>query len=215
MQEDSTFKQLLCPLLVVNTVSKMVRMLRDWMKKKKFYKLNTPFHINAVSFLCTLSILTHSHKKVRQRSVDEPLSVSAYLLGAQGILHLLITQDVLTSKSFKITSILNNSCCHAAHTCDFAIHQATLAEQEPGRAGSGSNVTKTRTAPWKQCKTNLTFLRLAADINSLLWACCDCSWGVWLKLSDKSRLRQMQLSEIKVGIMCSSLCQEHLRSYTV
>lgn len=38
MQEDLalTFKVLLCPLLVVNTVAKMLEILTVWMKKKGF-----------------------------------------------------------------------------------------------------------------------------------------------------------------------------------
>lgn len=103
--------------------------------------------------MCTLLILTgeqESRAEVRGRASD---GASAYLLGARRILHLLITQDVRTFKSFKGTSFLNYSWPHASHTLtDLASHHAALADSKRGRDGIGSDVTKTGTT---LRKTNL------------------------------------------------------------
>lgn len=167
MQEDLalTFKQLLCPLLAVNRVDRNGWSIDKLDEKKKFYTSNTQFIPRLTCSISMLCLCVHafnfdtrareSHAEVSEGASD---SVSAYLLRAQRILHLLITQDVWTFKSFKGTSFLNNSCPPTMHTLtDFTTRRAALADREWGRAGIGSNVTKTNTTPGKQGKTNHIF----------------------------------------------------------
>lgn len=136
-----TFKQLLCPLLVVNSGAKKPwnidvfhweKSLLNWICDCK-----TPSHALCQPLpLCSDTHLQECHLEVSGKAGD---NVSAHqlnirLLGAQGILQLLIPQDVWTFKSFKGASSLNNSCPHATQILsDFGRDHAALAERGAAR----------------------------------------------------------------------------------